>query len=153
MTTRHWAVALQRLDQQIEQRRVALQLLAIGAMDGHQHAVEFVIGGRWPLGDLAQARLDRPQPGGGDFLEQRRLGGKVAIDVGVGHAGVLSDADDGRPPGAELANMSARNFKDARLNGVGTRRLLHVRSIHSIFSSTNEWSHETPRYATRFKSR
>ena len=95
----------QRVDQQVEQRGVGVEFGAIGAVDGEQHPLELVVGGVGAVGGLAQLRLQRPQPGGGDLLEQRRLRGEIAIDIGVRHAGVRRDADDGGARRAEAAHM------------------------------------------------
>ena len=117
------AILLERLDQQVEKGGVALQLLAVGAMNRHQHVFELVVGGSGAFGRLPQARLDRAKPGRRDLLEQRRLGRKIAIDVGVRHARLLRDADHRRARRAEPAHMSPRDFEDPRFDGFGGRRL------------------------------
>ena len=109
----------QRVDQQVEERGVALELLPIGAMHREQHALEFVVSGIGAVGGLAQPRLERAQPGGGDLLEQLRLGGEIAVDVGVRHARLRGDADDGRARRAELAHMRARDVEQTRFDGFG----------------------------------
>ena len=88
-------------------------------MNREQHALQLVIGGIGAVGGLAQPRLERAQPGGGDLLEQFRLGGEITIDIGVRHARLGRDADDGRARRAELANMRARDVEQARFDGFG----------------------------------
>jgi len=41
----------------------------------------------------------------------------------------LRDADDGRARGAELADVLARDFENARFDGIEGRRLGQVRSV------------------------
>jgi hypothetical protein len=116
MLTRAAPGLIERPDEQIEQRRVRFQLLPIDAMDGQQHALQLVVGRIGAVRRLAQARLQRAQPGRRHFLEQGLLGREIAIDIGMRHVGFLRDADDGRARRAELSQMGASDFEEARLD-------------------------------------
>ncbi len=122
----------ERIDQQVEQRGVGVEFVAIGAMNGEQHALELVISGVGAVGRLAQFRLQRLQPRRADLLEQRGLRGKIAVDVGVRHAGVGGDADDGQTLGAEAANVLGGDGENAALHrlGRGCARV-HARSVRA----------------------
>ncbi len=115
----------ERLDKEVEQGRVVVELAAIVAMDGGQHPFELVMRRIGPVRGLAQARLERPQPARHHLVEQRHLRGKITVDVGVGHAGVRRDPDHGRARVAEPAHMRPRDLDEPRFVALGQRRGRH----------------------------
>src|SRR5271165_3560610 len=65
------AVAGERLDQEIEYRRIVVELGAVVAVDRDQHALELVVRRIGPVSRLAQAGLERPQAARHDLVQKR----------------------------------------------------------------------------------
>jgi len=124
----HRPLVLQRLDQQVEQSRIALELLAIGPVHRHQHALELVAAG------AGHRRLRAGRPIGRSHERKSprtaSLGGKVAIDV-AGHSRRRARRRRWWRAPRRICGCERARPPDTRLDRIGTRGWPYVRSIHS----------------------
>ena len=118
----HTAPLNHAVGKQIKNQRIRLKFIAIGAVKHRKHPLQLVIGGVWRLGRHAQAQFQRLEPAGGNFVQKGNLGGKITVNIGMGHAQFFSHPDNGHAPDAIKPDMRRRKLKNTLIHrfGIGT---------------------------------